>query len=260
MKNRTNVTWEHKILSTKDLSIDEAYQRDVDKVKIDRIVRKYDPCLVNAVKCSFRDGKYYIFDGQHTSVVEKAVRGGGKDVPVDCKVFYGLTRLDEMELFVAQNGDSTPVNITQKLRAMYNFGDSDVVGMVKAAQAAGVRVDFKKGPAMNRVVALSTLFKIYLRLPIDQYIDLLTTLRIAWGGIPESFGREILIGMEKFYTEYWGRFKSNELAKSLSKISPAQIPREGKAMGASTLTASVYARIILRVYNRNRRIRLEDRL
>jgi len=260
-KDRSNVTREVKKLNTKDLAVDELYQREVDPKKIGRMVKNYDPCLVNFIKVSFRDGKYYIFDGRHTSVLEKTVRGKGQDVPVACLVFKGLTRLDEMELFIAQNGEATPVSVNSKLKALYNFGDPDVTGMVGAAQCAGVRVDFTKGQAMNKVTAISTLLKLYMKMPRAEYIDMLSTIREAWQGIPDSFCREILGGMERFYSAYSGKFNPKDLAKSLSKVAPVQIVREGKSIGAAATTATSYARIILRTYNSGRTTkRLPDEL
>ena len=262
-KNRQNVTREVKKLNTKDLVVDELYQRDVDMKRIGAMVKEYDPCLVNFIKVSFRDGKYYIFDGRHTSVLEKTVRGKGDDVSVACLVYKGLTRYDEMQLFVAQNGKSAAVSTNAKLKALYNFGDEDVKGMVDSAMLAGVRVDFTRGQATNKVTAVSTLIKVYMRMKDnrEQYIDMLSTLRESWQGIPDSFCREMLIAMEKFYQTYSGRFKRKELVKSLSKISPSQIVREGKSIGAAAMTASVYARIILRAYNTNRTThRLPDEL
>ena len=259
MKERKNVTYEYKRINTKELIVDSLYQRDIDPKRIVRMTKAYDPCLVNAVKVSFRDGRYYIFDGQHTSVLEKTVRGKGKDVVVDCKVFSGLSRLDEMELFVKQNGESAAVSVAAKMRALYNFGDKDVIGMVQAAQCAGVRVDFTRGAAPNKVTAYSTLMKCYLSAPREQYIDMLSVLRQAWNGIPDSFCREMLIGMEKFYQTYFGKFNPKDLIKSMSKIAPVQIIREGKSIGAASTTASVYARLILRAYNSGRTTkRLED--
>lgn len=258
MKNRKNVTYEYRKMSTKELMVDDLYQRDIDPKRIAKMVKNYDPCLVNAIKVSYRDGKYFMFDGRHTSVTEKTVRGKGKDVVVDCKVFSGLTRLDEMELFVAQNGESAPVSVLAKLKALYNFGDPDVTGMVGAAQLAGVRVDFTKGQATNKVTAVGTLLKIYMRNPRDQYIDMLSMIRNAWQGVPDSFVREILTGVELFYNKYYGDFNTKDLSKSLSKVAPVQIVREGKSIGTA---AANYARVILRIYNTGRtKHRLEDML
>lgn len=261
MKERKNVTYEYRKMNTKELLVDDLYQRDVDPKRLARIVKNYDPCLVNAIKVSYRDGKYWMYDGRHTSVAEKTVRGKGKDVVVDCKVFSGLSRLDEMELFVEQNGESAAVNTNDKLRALYNFGDPDVVGMVTAAQCAGVRVDFTRGQAQNKVTAIKTLMKVYMRLPREQYIDMLAVLAKAWGGIPDSFSRELLTGMEKFYSVYYGKFTAKNLQTSLSKIAPVQIVRQGKAIGASAFAATAYAHIILQQYNLGRTTnRLPDEL
>ncbi len=265
MKLRKNVTWEYRKMNTKELAIDTAYQRDLDKKKIERMAKKYDACLVNAIKVSHRDGKYFIFDGQHTAILEKKVRNKGNDVMVDVKVFEGLTRLDEMELFVEQNGEATGVNANDKLKALWNFGDPDVTGMVNAAQCAGVRVDFTRSQAINKVNAVSTLLRVYLRFQKDnkgdQFIDMLYVLRSAWDGIPDSFQRELLLGMEKFYQAYYGEFQTKDLIKNLSKVTPNYIVREGKNVGASSGATTTYARVILKEYNNRRSAkRLEDKL
>ena len=260
LKNRKNVTFEYKRLNTRDLRVDTLYQRDVDTKRVARIEKNYDPCLVNAVKVSYRNGYYYVFDGQHTVVCEK-LRAGGKDVVIWCKVYYGLSRVDEMELFVAQNGESAAVNTASKFKALFNFGDKDIIGMVRGAEQAGVRVDFTTTKAPFKVTALTTLFKCYKTLTREQYIDMLTVLKKAWGEYPDAFCREILNAMTTFYTTYWGQFKSKELIRSLQQISPTAIVREGKSFGAANNTGSVYARILLRTYNKRRsQKRLEDKL
>lgn len=261
MKERKNVTWEYRKLNTKDMMVDELYQRDIDPKRLMRMVKDYDPCLVNAVKVSYRDGKYWIYDGRHTAAMLRSVVGKGKDTEVECKVFTGLTRLDEMELFVAQNGASAPVSVNAKLRALYNFGDKDVRGMVEAAAKAGVLVDFTKGQGLNKCVAASTLIKTYLSMEREQFIDMLTTIRLTWNGIADSFSREMLVGMAAFYRTYYGRFKQKDFVKSLSRVLPIQIIREGKSYNASWNTATAYARVILRLYNFNRtKNRLGDEL
>lgn len=262
-KNRTGVQRFTKQLNTKEILVDEAYQRDVDPKKIAKMAKDYDPCLVNFVKVSFRDGKYYAFDGRHTTVLEKTVRGNGKDVNVACLVYTGLTRLDEMELFLQQNGDhATPPNVTSKYRALYNFGDDDIHGMVDGAYAAGVLVDFKPNQAQNKVVALSALFRNYMKLEREKYVEMLMILRQSWGGIPDSFRAEMLNAMSRFVDVYYGRYKPRDLIRSLNnKVLPIQIIREGKSIGAAALTANTYARIILRIYNNGRTThRLPDEL
>lgn len=266
MKDRKNVTHEYKVISTKDLLVDDMYQRDLDPKRVARIVKNFDPCLANVVKVSFRDNKYWIFDGNHTVHAAKAVFASGRDILVECKVFYGLSRADEMELFLAQNGDASPVKIAAKLRALYNNGDQDVVSMVENTAKAGVRIDpkFAASSGISTIKAYSTIRKIYMRFKakgaVYSYIDMLNTINTAWDGSPDSFVEEILRGMAKFYEIYAGEFKSNELIKSLRRISPSQIVREGKSLISGSTTDAGYARCIVRAYNAGRRNRLEDKV
>lgn len=265
MKERKNVTHEYKNINTKELLVDDMYQRDLDPKRVSRIVKKFDPCLANAIKVSYRDGKYWIFDGNHTKHAMKTVYAKGRDLAVECKVFYGLSRVDEMELFLAQNGESSPVRKAAKLKALFRFGDEDVVDMVRDTEKAGVRLDFTTAQAVNKITAYSTIQRVYMRFKAHnqrkEYIDMLTVLHNAWDGIPASFMAEVIRGASKFFEVYAGTFKLKDLENSLSRISPVQIIREGKALSTGTTTDETYARIILRTYNTGRRSnRLEDRL
>ena len=213
--------YEYKQANTKDIFVDPLYQRDLDNSKVSKIVRDWNPYLVNAVKVSWRDGKLWVFDGQHTIAACKAKRGG-RDCMVDCKVFYGLTRLDEMELFIAQNGAATPVKTREKYRALFNNGDPDITAMVRECEMMGFLVEFR---------------------------DMMLIIKEAWGGMPESLTSEIISGMTKFYMAYHGDFNRKRLVKRLSHNNPIAIVRDGKVTASSG--ANRYARIILGLYNQN---------
>ena len=48
----------------------------------------------------------YILDGQNT-VEARRTCNGGMELPIRCKVFYGLTKEDEATLFAIQTGNAT---------------------------------------------------------------------------------------------------------------------------------------------------------
>lgn len=62
------------------------YQRKIDKKKIDRIVANFDEHIANEPKLSFRNGEFFVFDGQHTIAARKRLNGD-KDLFVLCKVY-----------------------------------------------------------------------------------------------------------------------------------------------------------------------------
>lgn len=249
---------EYKKINTKFLFVDELYQRIIDSHRVKKMAEEYDPNLVNPIKVSFRDGKYWIIDGHHTERM-LILRNGGRDLPVDCKVFYGMTWLDEVNLFLAQNGKlARTVNINDKLRAMKNSGDPDVSDMVKGAEKVGFIIDFKGTKGDNKIVALSTLLKAYAALTPEEYIEYLTLLKKTWGGSSDSLCREILQGTFVFYKTYKGKFNPKTFANRLGKVSPYAIIRDGRVSNAPG--ASKYARQILGYYNYNAKSRLPDLL
>lgn len=250
--------FEFKQMNTKMLTVDPSYQRDVDMARVRKMVKEWNPCLVHPVKVSKRNGKYFIFDGQHTSEALK-LRNKGYDTQIWCQVFNGLTWLDEVELFLAQNGNSRAVKMNDKFRARMNAGDEDVVKMVRTAESLGIIIDFKGSKAYNKIVALTTLARIFKNTTDGEYVRILKLIRDTWGGVPESYSSEILKGVYIFVKAYGDDFKDSAFIKRLGSISPTVIIREAKASAAPG--DSKYARQILAVYNQNTRSgRLPDKL
>ena len=74
------------------------YQRMLRMEKVSQIAENFSEYIANEPKVSYRDGRFYVFDGQNT-VEARRTCNGGKDVTIRCKVFYGLTKEDEATLF-----------------------------------------------------------------------------------------------------------------------------------------------------------------
>lgn len=72
----------------------EIYQRGVERKRVELIARDFNEYIVNEPKVSFRNGRYYVMDGQHT--IEGCILlNGGEDRPILCKVYTGLTMEQE---------------------------------------------------------------------------------------------------------------------------------------------------------------------
>ena len=82
-------------LNTKDILIDDLGQRDVNRrrAQFNKIMRTFDPNLIQPISVALIDGKYYCFDGQMTMKVLKA-RNAGRDLCVKCRVYNGMTKMD----------------------------------------------------------------------------------------------------------------------------------------------------------------------
>lgn len=63
------------------------YQRLLRMGKVARIAANFSEYIANEPKVSYRDGRYFVFDGQNTIEARKTCNGG-RDLPIRCKVFY----------------------------------------------------------------------------------------------------------------------------------------------------------------------------
>lgn len=260
MSNHTT-DFEYKQLSTKEIIVNPSAQRDVSKrdAQFRKIMKEFDPRLVNDIKVAQIGGKYYCFDGQMTMKVLKA-RNRNNDLLVRCKVFHGMTDLDTADMFVKQNGTTSRVSTMDKLRVEFNYGAKDVVNFVRLTEMNGVMIDWTKGASKNKIVAVSTAFRIFNDFGDPcEYSEFLHILRDAWDGNAESFRHEIMSGLYLFMKAYKGQYKTKTLVSKLSRVSPKTIIREAKISTASG--DRKYAVQILNAYNFNASInRLPDLL
>lgn len=129
------------IHSSKLIYLREIYQRGVERKRVELIARDFNEYMVNEPKVSFRNGRYYVMDGQHT--IEGCILlNGGEDRPILCKVYTGLTMEQETLLFAEQNGHAAPLSAGIKLRAKVVGGDAPSKAFVAATNRVGLSLNY----------------------------------------------------------------------------------------------------------------------
>lgn len=245
-------------INTKDIVVKEPMQRDVErrKAQFNKIMRTFNPDLVNPIKVALIDGKYYCFDGQMTMKVLKA-RNRNKDLCVECKVFYGLTELDAAMLFVEQVGTVAKVSAADKLRVLNNYGDEESVALVKLTEENGLQISWNGSKSKNAITAISTLTGVFrdlegLKNPA-KYADFIRVLKEAYDGNPEAHSAAMLNGLGLFVKTYYGQYDHERLVKKLWEHPPAEIIRDARVDKSSGVRK--YAVMILNIYNGNGRFK-----
>lgn len=239
---------EIKKINTKQIIVSPAYQRTVDFNRVKRMVSDYNPNLVNLIKVSYRGGKYYCFDGQHTMSMLKALNGN-KDLQVQCKVYYGMSLQDEARLFADQNGIFKAVPSAQRMKSLYVSKDVDIVDFKNTVESCGIKCDFGNAGGTKRLACYSTAFQIFKKRGSMHLINILNVALGAWDGAPDSFSKEVISGLDVFMRTYDGEYNEKLLIKRLKTISPTVIRREGKAFSTGGNTR--FARVIFDIYNKN---------
>ena len=109
----------------------DTYQRALHPARVARIAKEFDERVANEPKISFRDGHYYVMDGQNTIAARKFLNGG-EDLQIRCKVYFGMTEREEALLFAQQTGISERLSAGQKLRALIFAGEPAAVAFQQA--------------------------------------------------------------------------------------------------------------------------------
>lgn len=235
-------------LNTKDLVSNQPYQRDIDQKEVAYIASNYDPHQFGVIKVSFRDGKYYVYDGQHRITAFKIVNGN-QDGFVKCEVHYGLTYEDEARYFAEQYLGSKKVDIVYRWRALFEAKKEPVYTIVTSVRAIGIDIKFTKNKSVyNRIIALKQLNDMWDKLGSERALRVLALLKKAWETDLNAFDGNILIGMREFFFTYTDEIDEEAFVRQMKKVAPLSIVVEGKKDMLSKNGLN-FAKIIWSKYN-----------
>lgn len=232
------------------LVTDPSYQRKIDAERVQRIVDGFDPRLVNTVKVSNRDGKYYVFDGAHTLAALKRIHDDTA-FEVDCKVYQGLTYEDEAYLFALQTGESKDVAFGVRMRAMLISGSAEAKAFRAHTAAAGLSLAESTGSATKNVVAaIAKAYRLYTTLGADDYEGMLRLIVDTWEGAAWSLTSYILGGMAVFLREYGDDYNRDRFIKRLRGVGYEELRDEARRQQRSSSDIA-HALAIVKAYNRS---------
>lgn len=239
--------YEYTRLPSAVLESDISYQRSIDMKRVNRIVENFDARLVNPLKISNRDGRYYIFDGAHTLAALKIVHKFDNFL-VDCKLFHGLTYEDEAYLFALQNGEFKAVATAPRLKALVRSNDDKARDLLARTEEAGFKLAGNgHGTANKTLGCMAKLWKIYNMSP-ELYSKTLFYLMEAWHGAAWSLAANIVGAVALFIHVYGEEMNQNRFLKQLRTADLAALKRlkDGDAKNKDY----TYAFALLKLYNR----------
>ena len=235
------------VINSKFLEVPRSYyQRHLNASRVKRIAAEFDERIANAPKVSYRDGHYYVFDGQHTIAARKLLNNNS-DLNIVCKVYSGLTEQEEALLFAQQTGISAPLTAGAKLRAKIHGGDPEAIAFQSATQRAGFGLSFNQSHAKWKIACIATAFGEYRQHGERIYTEALRVLAEAWEGDIDSLRSEVLQGVVRFIALYDHEYDPVRLIRQLKRTSPVTIYRSGQAMSGPNYQK--YMHQILKAYN-----------
>lgn len=222
-ESNVNTLYVLKRVNSKNLKVlGEDYQRELNGNRVAKIVASFNEMVANEPKVSYRNGKYYVFDGQHTIAARKFLNGNN-DLPILCKVYRGLTEQDEAFLFATQNGEESKPTPGERMRA-WLFGESkDAIAFRDATESTGVILELGDVHCKYHLVCVNTALNMYKRIGERMYKEALSIIVDAWDGDIESLKTEILIAVCRFIWLYHDVYDRERLVWRLKSENPKLI-------------------------------------
>lgn len=222
-----------------------SYQRPVDKKRVKRMCDQYDEVLMEPIKASYRDGRYWCMDGQHRLEMYKML--GKSEIPA--LVYDRMTYAQECIAYARQQENVARISVAQEWHARCEGEDRAVQNIVFLCRKYGFEIGGKGHSGKKTIGALREIQKIYAKHGSRGLEDVLNVLDGAFQGAHGAGHRDIVAGLGRIIDTYHGLgdYEFNRLISTLGKISPKYLLRESNTDRGRGATA--VARVIAKRYN-----------
>lgn len=159
------------------LELDD-YQREPNLLRVQKIADTFNVKRLEVKAVNYRDGKFYLIDGQHTMLALKKLG----IAHMECKVFLDMTKDEEASLFADQNINRQPVQDKAIFNANLIAGREPAVTIKRVCDHHNVTI--KEGKIgekkLRNVNSIRTLIKLARR--GEGCLDLALTIieRTRW--------------------------------------------------------------------------------
>jgi hypothetical protein len=183
-------------------------QRELRGEWVNELIRDFNPDRVGVLTVNYREGYYYVVDGQHRV---EAMRGiGWEDQQVECRVYENLTIQEEAELFLALNKRLAVGPIPQ-----YKVGLTACRPEEMAIQAVLEPLNLRvgQGKVDGSITAVGTLRRIYREFGAETLSRALAIIVSAYGD--EGLTAGVIDGLGMFVARYGQTVKDDDVIETL---------------------------------------------
>ena len=250
IKSLSNPPYKMLTLDTSVLIIPrDTYQRSLQSDEVKEIIAQFNIHLMNEPKVSFRNGKYYVFDGQHT-LVSLLKMNDGKHFPILCKVYFGMTEQEEAKLFSMQTGAGRKLTPGDRIRAELYAQDIDAMKFRDATLKTGVSFEHSGESNSCSLRCINTARAEFERVGEKIYTEALDIIVESWAGNRSAFKTDVLKAVVAFVKEYSGKYSRERLIARLKAEDPETIYRAIRS-DFDTPVELRYVAPIVKIYNGN---------
>lgn len=219
---------------------------------VDYLVANLDLNALGHPCVNYRDGVYWVFDGQHR--IEALKRSGFGDSDIDCHVYEGLDDAQMAAMFLRVNTGKA-VDVFSKFMNGCSAGfkpENDVRRMIEAQH---LRVSKERQD--NSVGCVSACLKVYHTHGEVILGKALRVIRDAYDGAAKSFDGNVIQALALVFGRYDSRAVEKKMVEAIAPIKQGVV---GIAQSAERLRLRVgnqkvicIAATLVDIYNKNER-------
>lgn len=207
-------------IPVKDIHIAK-YQKPLNMARCCTIAENFNPHRMRPIDVSFRDGKFWVFDGQHRRAAY--IMMNKRTIPAI--LHTNLTYEDEAKLFAHQQDNVGSVTFNHKWHALSEANDSKVMEIEKICKDWGFVVLAKNNKG-NNIKCVKTLTDLYDEFGPEKIGTILMCIATAWNYMDHSVDVAIIGGIARLIRAFPEQFDYNRLEKVLETTTPKLILRD----------------------------------
>lgn len=232
------------LIPIKDLVSNQDYQRSLSMQHVHRAVENFDLNQINPIKVSRRDGKNYVFNGQHTAEIVAEV-SGSRETPVWCMIYDDLEYNEEADIFANQMKNVKPLSPYEIFNANCEAGNDKELMIKGLVESYNLKISAKQ--EAGAICAVSALESIYDKYGYDVLDHVLRLIIITWEGEQKSFAANMMNGVARLLNSYGSQINDDMFKEKLSVVSIKELTKTAKERRAGSLG---FAEAMLLVYNK----------
>lgn len=196
-----------------ELRVSPTSQRDLNLSKGKAILNSLRMEDLGTFTVSFRDGFYWLIDGQHRFWALREYFGEGwEEWEIEAFAYFGLTEAQEAEKFLIFN-NNLAVDAYSKFKIGVAAELPIPTDINRVVLSLGLKVARYKAP--GSVASVGSITKVYDRMGPSGLAHTLAIVRDAFS--MTGFEQPIIMGTSLFWARYEGQVDQDELVKSLSR-------------------------------------------
>jgi hypothetical protein len=217
----------YELLSVKTLKIAEYQYGRLNPVRAKKIANAWDENRFEPLIVSYRDGIYWVVDGQHRLVAKKIKFG--QDVSIMCKILTGLTYEQEAFYFATQDAGEKSVPTILKFNALMLAKDEMAININKIIEDSGFKVAKYNHKSDCTIAAIDAIQYIYNKSNPSILKEVLDLIRDTWYGSSDALDGTFIKGVYSFVKTYYSiGYDHKRFIKAHKNISATKIKRDAR--------------------------------